>query len=79
MSKQTAVEWFYEQIDNIIPFVSNEHADKFNSLFQQAKEMEKEIMIQFSCDVFNKNVTMDASFSETAKQFYKETYGGANE
>ena len=40
--QQTAVEWFANKIDYLIPFVSDEHAKYFNSLIEQAKEMEKE-------------------------------------
>ena len=40
--QQTAVEWFANKIDYLIPFVSDEHAKYFNSLIEQAKEMENE-------------------------------------
>ena len=40
--QQTAVEWFANKIDYLIPFVSDEHAKYFNSLKEQAKEMEKQ-------------------------------------
>ena len=40
--QQTVVEWFADKIDYLIPFVSDEHAKYFNSLIEQAKEMEKQ-------------------------------------
>ena len=40
--KQTAVEWLAENIDNLIPYVNDESAKKFNELVEQAKEMEKQ-------------------------------------
>jgi hypothetical protein len=39
--KQTAVEWLAENIDNLIPYVNDDSAKKFNELVEQAKEMEK--------------------------------------
>ena len=40
--KQTAVEWLAENIDNLIPYVNDDSAKKFNELVQQAKEMENQ-------------------------------------
>ena len=40
--KQTAVEWLAENIDNLIPYLNDESAKKFNELVKQAKEMEKQ-------------------------------------
>jgi hypothetical protein len=46
--KQTAVEWLWEQIDNTIPFQNIQTSQIFNGLLEQAKEMEKEQMIDFA-------------------------------
>ena len=46
---------------------------------EQAKEMEEERMIQFACDVFDKNYKTDASFKDTAKHLYQQTYGGCEQ
>jgi hypothetical protein len=40
--KKSAVEWFGENIDNLIPFMNDNIAKKFSELIEQAKEMEKE-------------------------------------
>ena len=42
MSKQTAVEWLWEQIDNTIPFQNIQTSQIFNGLLDKAKEMEKQ-------------------------------------
>ena len=38
----TAVEWLAENIDNLIPYVNDDSAKKFNELVEQAKEMERQ-------------------------------------
>jgi hypothetical protein len=46
--QQTAVEWFWNQLPEILPFtVDTETAVKLQEAYQQAKEMEKEQMMQF--------------------------------
>jgi hypothetical protein len=43
LNKMTAVEWLWEQIDEILPFsVDTETGIKLYSAKEQAKEMEKE-------------------------------------
>jgi hypothetical protein len=42
-NKQTAVEWFWNQLPEILPFtVDTETAVKLQKAYQQSKEMEKE-------------------------------------
>ena len=70
-TKQTAVEWLYDKLEN------HEIQAKHYELFQQAKQMEKEQMI----DAYNKNLTgFDKLEQEEmglnwAEDFYNETYG----
>jgi hypothetical protein len=42
MAQQTAVEWFADKLDELIPFVNEKTAIAFNKLVAQAKEMEKQ-------------------------------------
>jgi hypothetical protein len=42
MEKQTAVEWLWNEIDNLIPYQDINKAQQFNGLLEQAKAMEKE-------------------------------------
>ena len=63
MAQQTAVEWFFDKLKN--HEIQSEHFE----LYQQAKEMEKEQILnacyQFSDYPFNK---------EDHLEYYKETY-----
>jgi len=47
MSKQTAVEWLENKLDIIFPLEFE--WDKLNNIFQQAKEMEKDLYICNKC------------------------------
>jgi hypothetical protein len=38
----TELEWLAENIDNLIPYVNDASAKKFNELVEQAKEMEEQ-------------------------------------
>jgi hypothetical protein len=72
--KQTAIEWLEEQIKDIFYVAeASEITKKFKSVYEQAKQMEKEDMESAyfcgSCDRMND----EGSF----EQHYKETYGGA--
>jgi hypothetical protein len=42
MKKQTAVEWLWNEIDNLIPYQDINKAQQFNKLLEQAKAMEQE-------------------------------------
>jgi hypothetical protein len=42
--KQTAVEWLWNEIDNLIPYQDINKAQQFNGLLEQAKAMEREQM-----------------------------------
>jgi hypothetical protein len=63
--KQTAVEWFAKQVLSArqLGFISNE---KFNELLEQAKEMEKEQIIQASC--------CGGDGESEAEEYYEETF-----
>ena len=71
MTQQTAVEWFWIHLEDSI---SKEYFD----LFQQAKAMEKEQMIDFMDDYINNccYVTKigDIGCNKTTEQYYNETY-----
>ena len=68
LNKMTAVEWLWEQIDEILPFsVDTETGIKLYNAKEQAKQMEKEQIMEahyapkYGC--FN-------------EQYYNEEYGG---
>jgi hypothetical protein len=63
MSKQTAVEWLTEMITDMI---HEAHHSEFADLFESAKAMEKEQII----DAYNNGDLRSADL------YYNETYGG---
>lgn len=65
MSKQTAVEWFFDNLKN--HEIQAEHFE----LYQQAKEMEKEQIINAYLQGCS-----DWDNEREAEQYYNETYGG---
>ena len=80
MSKQTAVEWLgYELNTKLFYNITPELWEQVNAIFEQAKAMEKEQMIDFVI-----KIPMDLSIDEDGnpsvkynpKQYYNETYGG---
>ncbi len=68
MSKQTAVEWLFEQL-------WEEPQDKFTwyALIRQAKEMEKQQIIEAMDRMGNTDFYCEFDCPE---QYYNETYGG---
>jgi hypothetical protein len=70
--KQTAVEWLQIQLKKGIDFNPLDrlgYTNAVNNLFEQAKEMEKEQMIDFAykCSI---------SYRYEIERKYNETYGG---
>lgn len=68
-AQQTAVEWLVDELtENGI-----QHLDMADDIIQQAKEMEKEQIVDAYCEsrmrVIEKNII-------TAEQYYTKTYGG---
>jgi hypothetical protein len=71
----TAVEWFAKQVlrSRQLGFISNE---KFNELLDQAKEMEKEQIMDafiFSKDPFGVSIGNSHTIKK-AEQYYNETF-----
>jgi len=65
MSKQTAVEWFYQRI----------LAKDIKEVFEQAKQMEKEQITE----AYNESFRLRHKPYSTADKYYNETYGGQDE
>ena len=74
--KQTAVEWV---LDCLIEkhsdgsFVWNTRAD-LEALFKQAKEMEKQQIIDFANDLLARNNKNYIALPDLAEQYYNETF-----
>jgi hypothetical protein len=79
MSKQTAVEWLEQQLNekrlkHRFPLMNSE------PLFEQAKQMEKEQTIEFSKKCLDKALDTDIRTAHLkVEKYYGETYGGNNE
>ena len=75
MKKQTAVEWLIEKLNQCEPMYSgiqsNEHKEYLEKLVQQAKEMEKEqIMEAFK----EGNLYHGWALKHEPEQYYNNTY-----
>ena len=68
--KQTAVEWFYEQLEDLLELYASEWT-RVDKAFDQAKQIEKE-QIQ---EAYNDG----AEEIHDNPEYYNETYGGNNE
>ncbi len=77
MGKQTAVEWLEEQIKDIFYVAEeSEMTKKFKSVYEQAKQMEKEQTIEFSKRCLDKALDLDARTAHSkVEDYYSETYG----
>jgi hypothetical protein len=71
MAQQTAVEWLWNEIDNLIPYQDINKAQQFNGLLEQAKAMEKEQIMKAASTVLWNNSSNSRKESE---QYYNEMY-----
>jgi hypothetical protein len=80
--KQTAVEWYDNQLRKV--FSNTTEASNFSheELLQQAKEMEKQRMIDFANNCIKQievSDTCELLMVESPKDLYNETYGGGEQ
>jgi len=74
LNKMTAVEWLWEQIDEILPFsVDTETGIKLYNAKEQAKEMEKE---QIEDAYFIGGHDIKNNRYRGMHEYYEEKYGG---
>ena len=88
INKKTAVEWLVEQLEekgdaretpSIRNIQFNIDTNDYLELKRQAKQMEKEQMIEFAQEVFrNRYNKIYESLGSIADDIYNETYGGDN-
>jgi hypothetical protein len=64
--KQTAVEWFFNELQRMQYFIGNDMVEAYN----QAKEMEKQQII----DAYDKAYPYDVIGYDASEQYYNETY-----
>jgi hypothetical protein len=76
--QQTAVEWLNEQLQNNVHHTIRIPLD----IIQQAKEMEKERMIDFANNCIKQievSDTCELLMVESPKDLYEQTYGGGEQ
>jgi hypothetical protein len=77
MNKQTALEWFKENLKEYsTPSLIEIDWDEFNQLFEQALAMEKEQMINAYYNGTTDEIRTKEELFFEAEHFYNETYGG---
>ena len=75
--KQTAVEWLEEQIKDIFYVAeASEMTKKFKSVYEQAKQMEREQIQDAHLHAQFKVVEVK---KELAEKYYNDFYGGKDE
>jgi len=73
----TTVEWLYQHLfPKQLDGFSEEEWSKIDSAFKQAKEMEKEQIIDFTRKAVRKILDEDRQNPFNLEQYYNETYGG---
>lgn len=74
--EQTAVEWFSDEISEIIGKIplSQEQEKKLINTLEQAKEMEKQQIIDFANDLLAQNDKNYIAMPDLAEQYYNETF-----
>ena len=70
MSKQTAVEWLVEELNQKIHIIPMDKWNMIRDIVQQAKEMEKEQII----DAWDNGMKSDNGHFGTKEQYYNETF-----
>ena len=72
--KQTAVEWLIQELNQKIDFISMDKWDMIIDIMQQAKEMEKEQIV----DAFGVGCQVESTrligYQGMAAQYYNETF-----
>ena len=78
MSKQTAVEWLVKELNKMIDFIPMDKWNEIRDIVQQAKEMEKEQII----DAFGVGCHVESTrlihYNDMAEQYYNETFKNEN-
>ena len=74
MSKQTAVEWLIEQLEDLLELYASEWT-VVDKAFDQAKQMEQEQMKDVYLTHCVKAERLRKIFEQQFEQYYNETYG----
>jgi hypothetical protein len=72
--KQTAVEWLYDELFNVLPDMYSHEWDKYEIAIQQAKEMEKEQIIDANIAGMEFIPVDPNRYQEDAEEYYNITF-----
>jgi len=72
--RQTAVEWLIEDLTRL-----GHNFKLYSKEIQQAKEMEKEQIVDAYVECWKANMPDGYECKKSAEQYYNETYGGQDE
>ena len=75
MSKQTAIEWLVEELNQKIDIIPMDKWDIIRDMVQQAKEMEQE-QIERAWMNAEINLPSESRARAFARKYYNQTYGG---
>ena len=83
--KQTAIDWAIKKAEDEIHIYGGEGSDvmiEFLAILKQAKQLEKEQMIEFAEDYIDYHCYADfdnqITYDKTATEYFNETYKGGN-
>jgi hypothetical protein len=78
--KQTAVEWYEKEINSLFEWYEAKQISRADflimkhNIFYQAKEMEKEQMIEFANSFYDECGMQYGGLEKSAEEYYNETY-----
>jgi len=72
--QQTAVEWLEDTLTGFLCFENMEAVNNFDKLLEQAKEMEKQQLIDAFVECWKENMPDGYECKQSAEQYYNETY-----
>jgi hypothetical protein len=77
--QQTAVEWLVKELNQKIDFIPLDKWDMLRDIIQQAKEMEKEQMIDFAVEFTYGTKRVGEPLKKDFIKLYNKTYGGGEQ
>jgi succinate dehydrogenase/fumarate reductase-like Fe-S protein len=77
--QQTAVEWLVKELNQKIDFIPLDKWDMIRDIIQQAKEMEKEQMIDFAVEFTYGTKRVGEPLKKDFIKLYNKTYGGGEQ
>jgi hypothetical protein len=74
MAQQTAVEWLFQEIDQVI-YLNTSELERVYKAVKQAKEMEKQQREKLAFEYFKAGQDSMEEGGKSFDQYYTQTYG----